>query len=189
MRETTIERKANGVEISLFLNLDERGENKISTGIGFFDHMLTVFAFHAGITFNLSCKLNSAVNGDDIVEQIGIAVGQAVSTALGERRKINRYGDCFLPMDETLAHCVIDISGKPYLVFNMNNFLNPKKKAGEFDGELAEKFFRAFVLSSGITLHLSMEYGENTHHMIEALFKGFGRAFRDAATIARRAFL
>ncbi|MDR0958362.1 MAG: imidazoleglycerol-phosphate dehydratase HisB [Clostridiales bacterium] len=186
MRESEIERKTKETEIKLFINLDKRGDNEISTGIDFFDHLLKNFAFHAGITLNLSCKGDLEVDGHHSIEDTGIALGQAVKNALGERRGINRYGNCFFPVDESLTHCVIDISGRPYLRFCMDV---SDIEVGNFDGELVEEFFRAFVSHSGITLHLLLKHGDDSRHMIESVFNSFGVAFRNAAAITEGNFL
>ena len=180
MREANLSRKTKETSISIQVNLDERKASKINTGIGFFDHMLELFAFHSGIYLMIECDGDLRVDGHHSVEDIGILLGKAISEALGDKKGINRYGNCFLPMDETLAHCSLDISGRPYLVFNVELL---SQKVGEFETELTEEFFRAVSVNSGMTLHLNLEYGKNTHHIIEALFKSFGRAFKQAIYI------
>ena len=128
----------------------------------------------------VKCNGDLDVDGHHSIEDIGILLGKAIKEALGNKVGINRYGDIFLPMDETLAHCSLDISGRPYLVFNVEI---PCERVGQFETELTEEFFRAIAVNSGMTLHLNLEYGKNTHHIIEALFKSFGRAFKQAITI------
>lgn len=180
MREAKLDRKTKETEISIEINLDENLNSNISTGIGFFNHMLELFAFHSGIYLKVECNGDLDVDGHHSVEDIGISLGKAIKEALGNKVGINRYGDAFLPMDETLAHCSLDISGRPYLVFNVEL---PCERVGQFETELTEEFFRAIAVNSGMTLHLNLEYGKNTHHIIEALFKSFGRAFKQATTI------
>jgi len=177
MRKAVLERKTKETNIRLEVNLDEKGENKINTGIGFFDHMLDLFAFRAGITLNVDCNGDLDVDGHHSVEDVGIVLGQAIAKSLGDKNGINRYGGAFVPMDESLARCVLDISGRSYLVFDAEF---PAIHTGKFETELTEEFFRAVAQSGGITLHLTVEYGKNTHHMIEALFKAFGCALKQA---------
>ena len=180
MREVNLSRKTKETDIDLKINLDSDESSNINTGIGFFNHMLELFAFHSGIYLNVKCEGDLEVDGHHTVEDIGILLGKAIKEALGDKKGINRYGDSFLPMDETLAHCSLDISGRPYLVFNVEL---SSERVGDFETELTEEFFRALVVNAGITLHLNLEYGKNTHHIIEALFKSFGRAFKQAITI------
>lgn len=180
MREANLSRKTKETDISIQVKLDENLESKINTGIGFFNHMLELFAFHSGIYLSIDCKGDIQVDGHHSVEDIGILMGKAIKEALGDKKGINRYGDVFLPMDETLAHCSLDISGRPYLVFNVEF---TSERVGDFETELTEEFFRAIAVNSGMTLHFNLEYGKNTHHIIEALFKSFGRALKRAITI------
>lgn len=180
MREAKLDRKTKETEIYIEINLDVNSNSNISTGIGFFNHMLELFAFHSGIYLKVECNGDLDVDGHHSVEDIGILLGKAIKEALGNKVGINRYGDAFLPMDETLAHCSLDISGRPYLVFNVEL---PCERVGQFETELTEEFFRAIAVNSGMTLHLNLEYGKNTHHIIEALFKSFGRAFKQATAI------
>ena len=180
MRETVFERKTNETAVKINLNLDKKAQNSISTGIGFFDHMLNLFAFYAGISLNLICSGDLEVDGHHSVEDIGIVLGCAILKALGDKNGINRYGEATIPMDESLASCVLDISGRPYLIFNAKF---PSERVGEFETELVEEFFRAVAFNSGVTLHINLAYGKNTHHMIEAIFKAFGRAFKKAISI------
>lgn len=180
MRETVYKRKTNETAVKIDINLDKKGENSISTGIGFFDHMLNLFAFHAGITLKILCSGDLEVDGHHTVEDIGIALGQTILKALGDKNGINRYGEASIPMDETLASCVLDISGRPYLVFNAG--FN-SERIGDFETELVEEFFRAMAFNSGITLHINLVYGKNTHHIIEGIFKVFGHAFKKAISV------
>lgn len=177
MREGVLERTTNETRIKLTIQLDGRGENKISTGIGFFDHMLNLLAFRAGATLVVNCDGDLEIDGHHTVEDVGIVLGQAISQALGDKSGINRYGEAVIPMDESLARCVLDISGRSFLVFNAKF---PCERIGGFETELTEEFFRALAFNAGITLHLSVEYGKNTHHMIEALFKAAGAALKQA---------
>jgi len=180
MREAFFERKTNETEVKINLNLDKKGESSISSGIGFFDHMLNLFAFYAGITLKIVCSGDLEVDGHHSVEDIGITLGKAISKALGDKNGINRYGEATIPMDESLASSVLDISGRPYLVFNAEF---SDKRAGELETELVEEFFRAVAFNSGMTLHINLVYGKNTHHMIEAIFKSFGRALKEAVSV------
>lgn len=180
MREANLNRKTRETDVSIQVKLDENLESKINTGIGFLNHMLELLAFHSGIYLSIDCKGDLHVDGHHSVEDIGILLGKAIKEVLGDKKGINRYGDAFLPMDETLAHCSLDISGRPYLVFNVEF---TSERVGEFETELTEEFFRAIAVNSGMTLHFNLEYGRNTHHIIEALFKSFGIALKQAITI------
>ena len=180
MRKSILERVTNETSVKIKLNLDEKGKGIISTGIGFFDHMLELFAFRAGITLNVECKGDLFIDGHHTVEDIGITLGQAIAEALGGKIGINRYGQALVPMDESLAGCVLDISGRAFLVFDARF---PSEKAGDFDTELVEEFFRAIAFNSGMTVHINVAYGKNTHHMIEAVFKAFGVALGQAAAV------
>jgi len=177
MRETVLERTTKETDIRVGVNLDHWGEAKINTGIGFFDHMLHAFAFRAGITLHVTCKGDLQVDGHHTVEDVGITLGQAIRKSLGDKAGIRRFGSAAIPMDEALVNCVLDISGRPYLVFNAQF---PAPKVGDFETELVEEFFRAVALHSGITLHINLAYGRNTHHIVEAMFKAFGVAFGQA---------
>ena len=181
MRGAVLERKTNETSIKIKMKLDEKSPNEIQTGIGFFDHMLTLFAFFAGITLNIHCDGDLEVDGHHTVEDVGIALGQAIGKALGDKSGVNRYGQAIIPMDESLASCVIDISGRPFLVFDA---AFESKCVGRFETELTEEFFRAVAQHAGITLHIRLLYGKNTHHMIEAIFKAVGRAFGQAICLA-----
>lgn len=177
MREAVLERRTNETAVKIRINIDQRGANDLHTGIGFLDHMLDLFAFHAGMTLRVECEGDLEVDGHHTTEDVGITLGQAIATALGDKDGINRYGQAAIPMDESLANCVMDISGRPHLVFHA---AFPAERVGDFETELTEDFFRAVAQHAGITLHLSIAYGKNTHHMIEAIFKAFGRALKQA---------
>ena len=180
MREAVLERSTSETQVRVGINLDQKAENSINTGIGFFDHMLNLFAFRAGITLDVTCKGDLHIDGHHTVEDVGITLGQAIAKALGDKNGIARYGQASIPMDESLASCVLDISGRAFLVFNASF---PTERAGDMDTELVEEFFRALASQSGITLHINLTYGKNTHHMIEAIFKAFGCAFAQAIAV------
>jgi imidazoleglycerol-phosphate dehydratase len=180
MRKTTLTRKTGETDIEIALNLDQKGENKINTGIGFFDHMLNLFAFWAQITLNVMASGDLNIDGHHTVEDIGIALGQALKNATCDKVGINRYGYAKIPMDEVLVETAIDISNRPYLVFNAKL---AACKVGDFETELVKEFFRAFAINAGITLHINVVYGKNTHHIIEGIFKSFGWAIAQAIKI------
>ena len=180
MRTATINRKTNETEVSLFLNLDGKGNCEINSGCGFLDHMLTLFARHARFDLNLSCKGDTFVDDHHTVEDIGICLGLAVSEALGDKKGIVRYGDITLPMDEALILAATDISGRSLLCYN----LNPgKEKVGTFDTELVEEFFYGFTRNANLTLHINQLSGSNAHHIIEGAFKAVARALKAAVKI------
>ncbi|NBJ88210.1 imidazoleglycerol-phosphate dehydratase HisB [Acutalibacter sp. 1XD8-36] len=179
MRAAEIHRKTNETDIELSLSLDG-GARNISTGIGFFDHMLTALSVHGGLGLELRVKGDLEVDCHHTVEDTGIVLGQALANALGDRSGIRRYGHAFIPMDEALGFCALDISGRPFLVFE-GDF--PQAVAGAFDCCMTEEFFRAVSVNSGLTLHLRCEYGKNSHHMIEALFKAFAHALKGAVEV------
>lgn len=178
-RIAQLDRKTNETNITIEVNLDGEGIYNIDTGIGFFDHMLTLAAKHGIMDLNIKAEGDLYVDAHHTVEDVGIALGKCIEKALGDKKGITRYGTSFLPMDETLAMVSMDLSGRPYLVFEAE-FNSPM--VGEMDTELVEEFFRAVAFNAGITLHAKVLYGKNTHHMIEALFKAFGRALREAVT-------
>ena len=180
MRNAAITRKTAETDITLVLCLDGKGETSVSTGVGFLDHMLTLFARHGRFDLIVSCTGDTQVDDHHSTEDIGIALGAAVAEALGEKRGITRYGSMLLPMDEALILCAMDISGRGMLRFDITM---PSQKVGAFDTELVEEFFIAFCRTAGITLHLRQLDGKNTHHIIEAAFKAFGRALRQAVSI------
>ncbi len=176
-RTAEITRTTKETDIALTLDLDGGAKAEISTGIGFLDHMLTALAIHGGFSLKLNCNGDLNVDGHHTVEDIGIVLGMAFKEALGDKAGIMRYGSAFIPMDEALAFCSLDISARPFLVFNAQ-FTN--ERVGEFDTCLTEEFMRAFAFNAGITLHLRVEYGSNDHHKIEALFKAMAYALKAA---------
>lgn len=178
-----IKRQTAETDISLRLNLDGKGLAEINSGIGFFDHMLNLFTAHGQLDLALTCQGDLKVDGHHSVEDIGIALGEAFKQAIGDKRGINRYGTFFLPMDESLALVTLDISGRPFLVF-AGGAMAPQ--VGDFDTELVEEFLRAFAMHAGITLHVKILYGHNTHHKIEAIFKALGHALRQAVAVDPR---
>ncbi len=176
-RAAEINRTTKETDIAIKLDLDG-GEVKIDTGIGFLDHMLTALGVHGGFGLVVSCKGDLNVDGHHTAEDVGIVLGKAFAEALGDKSGIMRYGSAFIPMDEALGFCALDISARPFLVFNAE-FSN--ERVGEFDTCLTEEFMRAFAFNAGITLHLRVEYGSNDHHKIEALFKALAYALKTAA--------
>lgn len=177
-RKAQIERSTGETKISLQLNLDGGGNADITTEIGFFDHMLNLWAKHGNFDLKLQAQGDLWVDYHHTVEDIGICLGQAVGECLGDKAGITRYGQVLLPMDEALALVVLDYSGRGHLEFDL---AFPSSKVGEFDTELVEEFLRGLAVNGGITLHVRMLSGRNTHHMIEAIFKALGRAMRQAA--------
>lgn len=180
MRIGKLIRTTNETRVEVELNLDGAGHAEISSGIGFFDHMLNLFAAHGQFDLKIICAGDLHVDGHHSVEDIGITLGVALQSALGDKRGITRYGTFFLPMDETLALVSVDISGRPYLVCEVGE-LAPT--IGTFDTELVEEFFRALAVNAGLTLHAKILYGKNSHHKVEALFKALGRALKAAVTL------
>lgn len=180
MRTAKIERKTNETDIIVEINLDGTGENQIDTGIGFLDHMLNLMAFHSLFDLKIICRGDIYIDDHHSAEDIGIALGQAFSKALGDRKGIRRYASLHIPMDEALCLAAVDISNRPYLVFDVNF---ESQKLGNMNTQSFKEFFRAFAFNSGITLHLNLLYGENDHHKIEAAFKAFARALREASQI------
>lgn len=179
MRQASIQRTTKETDIAATLCLDG-GEVNVSTGIGFFDHMLTALAFYAGFGLELSALGDLHVDGHHTVEDVGIVLGQALREALGDKKGIHRYGMAFLPMDEALCRTVLDISNRPYLVFDAPM---PQPAIGGYDSCLTVEFMRAFSMNSGITLHQKCEYGGNAHHITEALFKSLGLALKEAVQV------
>lgn len=177
MRKITLTRNTLETNINLELDLDTCQSSVVNTGIGFFDHMLLLFARHSGCTLNLTCVGDLQVDSHHTVEDCGILLGQALAELLKDKRGINRYGDAFVPMDESLAHSAIDISGRSFLVFDAPL---PKTTLGNFEVEMAEEFFRALAYNAQITLHIRLIYGSNTHHILEAIFKATARALKQA---------
>ena len=180
MRSARINRQTKETNIELTIELDGRGKTMIETGIGFFDHMLNLFASHGRFDLVLNCKGDLEVDGHHTVEDIGIALGQAVREALGDKVVITRYASFYLPMDESLAFVALDISGRSYLVYDGGEMA---PMIGSYDSELTEEFLRAFAFNAGITLHAKVLYGSNSHHKVEAIFKALGHALHDAVKI------
>lgn len=183
-RKALIKRKTKETDISLDLNLDGSGKYSINTSIPFLDHMLSLMCRHGLFDVKLKAKGDLDIDDHHTVEDIGIVLGKAVRQALGDMKAISRYGQASVPMDEALASISLDISGRPYLVYKVEF---PKKgKIKDFDPDLIEDFFQAFVSNSNITLHVNVLYGRNIHHMIEAVFKGLGRALRGAVSADKK---
>lgn len=180
MRSAVLSRKTAETDISLSINLDGRGKSKIDTGCGFLDHMLTLFASHGRFDLEVSCKGDTYVDYHHSVEDIGIVLGEAFAKALGDKRGIKRYGDTVLPMDEALILSAVDFSGRSYLGYALDI---PTEKVGDFDTELVEEFFLAFVRQAKCALHIRMLAGKNSHHIIEGAFKSVARTLRQAVGI------
>ena len=182
-RRAEIERKTAETQISIKLNLDGEGTCDIATGIGFLDHMLTLLAKHSFMDLTVKAKGDLEVDSHHTVEDIGIVLGEALQEALGDKAGIHRYGNCFIPMDETLVQVCLDFSGRPFLVFGAEI---PKIQLGNYDTEMTEEFFRAVAVHCGLTLHIRVLYGSNVHHIIEAIFKAFARAVAEATAVDPR---
>jgi len=179
-RKAEISRKSLETDISISLCLEGQGNINIKTGIGFFDHMLTLLAAHGGFDIRLQCTGDLEVDGHHTVEDIGIVMGKAFSKALGDRKRILRFGTFFVPMDECLAMVSLDISGRPYLHYEVPPM---SERVGDFDTQLVEEFLRAFCVHGGLTLHVRVLYGKSTHHIIEAIFKSLGHALKIAVSL------
>ncbi len=179
-RKAEVRRKTKETAVVLTLNLDGSGKHSIVTGIPFFDHMLSLLTYHSRMDLSLKAKGDIGVDAHHTVEDVGICLGDGIRKALGEAKGIQRYGMATIPMDETLVSVAVDLSMRPYLVFQMKL---RRSKIGTFDPELVEEFFKALCNHARITLHINLLYGRNSHHMIEAVFKGFGRALREAVSI------
>ncbi|MBR3497701.1 MAG: imidazoleglycerol-phosphate dehydratase HisB [Selenomonadaceae bacterium] len=180
MRIGKINRATKETRVEVELNLDGAGVTEIDSGVGFFNHMLNLFAAHGQFDLKIFCAGDLEVDGHHSVEDIGITLGTALKEALGDKRGITRYGTFFLPMDETLALVSLDISGRPFLVCEVGEFA---PMIGNFDTQLVEEFLRAFAFNAGITLHVKIFYGKNSHHKVEAIFKALGHALRAAVTV------
>ena len=183
MRKAEVARSTTETTIKAVVHLDGTGTFAIKTGVGFLDHMMEQLARHSLIDIEITAKGDLHIDDHHTVEDAGIALGQAVAKALGERKGIRRYGACDLPMDEALSRCAIDVSGRPFLVFKVNF---PTAKIGTFDTELVREWFQAFAMNAGITLHIENVYGANSHHIAESCFKALARALRDALEIDPR---
>ncbi len=180
MRTAKTVRKTNETDIIINLNIDGTGVYKNDTGCGFLNHMLDLFAKHGQFDLNINCKGDVYVDYHHTTEDVGIALGEAFLTALGDKTGIKRYGDVIIPMDETLVLCAVDFSGRCCVIDKLDI---PSEKVGDFDTELVDEFFAGFSRSSKITLHIKKIYGTNSHHIIEAAFKAFARAIKNAVTI------
>ncbi|MBI5062138.1 MAG: imidazoleglycerol-phosphate dehydratase HisB [Desulfatitalea sp.] len=178
-RAAEIERKTKETQIRAKIDLDGSGRYEVSTGVGFFDHMLTLFTVHGLLDLSVQAEGDIQVDFHHTVEDVGLVLGEALNKALGDRKGISRYGHAVIPMDDALAEVTIDLSNRPYLRVTMPERLPCQN---DFDVSLAQEFFRAFAQKAGMNLHIRVVYGENWHHMIEAVFKGIGRALRQAVT-------
>lgn len=183
-RRAEITRETSETTIRVALNLDGSGRAEVATGIGFLDHMLTALARHSMIDMEIAAKGDLHIDFHHTAEDVGIVIGQALKKALGDKRGIRRYGACLLPMDEALAECAIDISGRPFLAWSVPF---ARDKVGEMDTELFEEFFRALAFNAGITMHMTLKAGTNAHHVAEACFKATARALRQATEADPRA--
>jgi imidazoleglycerol-phosphate dehydratase len=177
MRIAKINRKTKETSVEVEINLDGKGLYKIDTGIGFLDHMLEQLSKHSLIDINLKAKGDLHIDLHHTTEDSGIAIGEAIAKALGDKRGIKRYAHAYIPMDETLSRVSLDISGRPYLVWNVKLKV---EKLGEMDTELFKEWFQAFAQNAGLTLHIENIYGDNSHHIIESCFKGLAKALRNA---------
>ena len=183
VREGFVSRQTQETRVNVSVALDGTGESRIATGIGFFDHMLTLFAKHGLFTLEIQATGDLAVDCHHTVEDVGIVLGQALQQAAGDKRGIRRYGQFLVPMDEALAQVILDFSGRPFLVFDAEL---GQGRVGELDVEMVEEFLRALAVTAGITLHVRVLYGKNRHHMIEAIFKALGRALAQSLEIDPR---
>jgi imidazoleglycerol-phosphate dehydratase len=183
MRSAQVKRETAETKIALAIDLDGTGKADIATGIGFLDHMLTLLARHSLIDMAISAKGDLEVDDHHTAEDVGIALGQALKQALGDKKGIARYADCLTPMDETLTRVALDISGRPFLVFRT---AFPTHKIGTFDSELVREWFQAFAVNAGLTLHVETLYGDNSHHIAESCYKGLARALRAACAVDPR---
>ncbi|WP_434793211.1 Imidazoleglycerol-phosphate dehydratase [Terrisporobacter petrolearius] len=180
MRRGFVERNTLETKVEVKINLDGSGKAEIDTGIGFLDHMLTLFTFHSKFDVTVKCRGDLQVDDHHTIEDLGICLGQSFKDALGEKIGIKRYSTVYIPMDESLAYTSLDISNRPYLVFNVNF---KSERIGNMSTQMFKEFFRAFVNESRITLHINLIYGENDHHKIEAVFKSFARALREGSEV------
>ena len=183
-RRASVKRATKETNIEVSVDLDGRGRSNISTGVGFFDHMLDLLARHSRIDITVKAKGDLHIDHHHTIEDVGIALGQAVKQALGDMKGITRYADVHVPMDEALTRVAIDVSGRPFLVFNAKF---GRDKVGAFDTELVQEWFQAFAMNAGLTLHVEVLYGTNDHHIAESCFKGLARALRAAFAIDPRA--
>jgi imidazoleglycerol-phosphate dehydratase len=182
-RKAEVNRKTKETDISLRLDLEGSGKHSIHTGIPFFDHMLSLLTYHSSMDLSLKARGDLGVDAHHTVEDVGICLGDGIRKALGEAKGIQRYGMAVIPMDEALASVALDLSMRPWLVFHMKL---KRSRIGTFDLELVEEFFKALSHHGRLTLHINLLYGRNSHHMVEAVFKGFGRALRQAISLDSR---
>ena len=183
MRHASLTRTTAETDVTVSINLDGSGTYDNKTGVGFFDHMLDQLARHALIDMKVRATGDLHIDDHHTVEDVGITLGQALAKALGDKRGIRRYGSCLLPMDDALLRCALDLSARPFLIWNVDI---PTAKIGSFDTELVREFFQAFSTHGGITLHVDMQHGINSHHIVEAAFKSVARALRDAVGVDPR---
>jgi len=183
MRKATIRRKTGETDVSVEVNLDGKGEGRIDTSVPFLDHMLNLFCKHGSLDLTVRSQGDIAIDAHHLVEDVGICLGQSVRKALSDRKGICRYGTAMVPMDESLCSVSMDLSGRPYLIWRAKL---GSARIGEFDPALLREFFKSFSDHGGITLHINLNYGTNVHHMAEAIFKAFARAFREAVAIDGR---
>lgn len=183
MRTATINRKTSETSIDVAVNLDGTGSYAVSTGIGFFDHMLEQLSRHSLIDLDVDCKGDLHIDQHHTTEDVGIAIGEAIAKALADKRGITRYGEAHSPMDETLTRCALDISGRPFLMWKVPLTTS---RLGEWDAEMIEHWFHSFAGSAGLTLHVELLYGSNNHHIVESCFKALARALRTAVEIDPR---
>ena len=183
MRKGAVARQTKETSIEASLDLDGSGASDISTGVGFFDHMLDQLARHSLIDMRIRAEGDRHIDDHHTVEDVGIALGQAFARALGDKKGLTRYADCLLPMDETLTRVAVDVSGRPFLVFRTEF---PTERIGTFDAQLVREFFQAFAGNAGLTLHIETLYGVNSHHIAESCFKGVARALKAAVAIDPR---
>lgn len=182
-RTARVERTTNETTIAIALNLDGQGETKVSTGVGFFDHMLEQLGKHSGFDLEVTASGDLHIDAHHTVEDCGIALGDALSRALGDKAGITRYGWSIVPMEEALVRCALDLSGRPHLSFEVDV---PAEQIGNYDPDLTEEFFIALTRSAGITMHLKLLSGKNSHHIVEAAFKAVARSLASATTIDER---
>ena len=180
MRQAEIHRKTGETDIAISLVIDGEGRFEGTTGIGFFDHMMNLLACHSGMDISLSCRGDLEVDNHHTIEDLGIALGTVFLKALGDKKGIRRYGAFFCPMDETLSRIVLDLSGRPYFVYDVKI---PVERIGTFETEMTRGFFLAFAMRGMMNLHMACLYGENGHHIVESLFKGLGHALKEAVTV------
>lgn len=185
-RTATLRRTTGETDISITLTIDGEGKFEGTSGIGFFDHMLNLLAAHSGMDISLTCTGDLDVDNHHTIEDIGITLGEVFKKALGDKKGIRRYGAFYCPMDETLSRIVLDISGRPYLVFNV---AIPVERIGDFETEMTREFFLAFADHAMMNLHMATLYGINGHHIVESLFKGIGHALREAVAIEGKGLL